>query len=495
MKIDSIRYRAFATNSSSVHTPIIVTKGAPEDFLVNDCGFGWQAFIASSEEARRKYVGTALSHQLPIKDFDLRKAIVQQWAGVEIEDGYIDHQSLPVIPCRFGTTTPHREYFNNLLKWFTQKGLVIVGGNDNSSESGPNESWFAIDDVKKTHNGDIVKFPYPKDQCAKGGRIICRFDPKGFYTLFDKIYGTKIRMSFDDTVNMEKSTYPELVDLKITDKCNKGCSYCYQASIPGGNHASYEDICAIIEALGKMEVFELAIGGGEPTLHPDFLDILTYAGERGIIPSFSTRNLSWFTGESVEIFKKFCGAFAYSIDSASEIEALEKVFGEFKLGGAYAKNSVTLQFVLKPTTTQKDLDEIFEKNQNHRFPLTLLGWKPIGRAAGLLPTGPVATSLPGDSRCDIDWARTFEQHEISIDTAVASLYKEEIAKSGAAEWSYKILEGAHSMYIDAVAKKMAPSSYCPESQYVSCESFSTSLCKEIIRRGLTKEIAEAFKTF
>jgi organic radical activating enzyme len=547
MKIDSIRYRAFATNSSSVHTPIIVTNGTPEDCMVNECEFGWQAFIASSEEARRKYIGTALSDQLSTKDFELRKTIVQRWAGVEIEDGYIDHQSMPVIPCRFGTTTPHRDYFINLLKWFTQKGLVIIGGNDNLSEDDPNEAWLAIDDIKKTHNGRIVKFPYPKDQSAKGGRIICRFDRKGFYTLFDRFYGTKIRMSFRDAINMEKSTYPELVDLKITDRCSKGCSYCYQASVPNGSRASYGDICSIIKALAELEVFELAIGGGEPTLHPDFLNILTYAGERGITPSFSTRNLSWFTAKNVEIFKKFCGAFAYSIDSASDIEALEKVSGEFNLGCAYGKHFVTLQFVLKPTTTQKDLDEIFEKNKNYQFPLTLLGWKPIGRAAGSLTAGSLTagsltagsltagpltagpltagpltagsltagpltagpltagpltagplTAGPvgflGELRCDIDWARTFEQHEISIDTAVANLYKEEIAKLGVADWSYKILEGAHSMYIDAVAKKMGPSSYCPKNQYVSCKAFST-LVDEAQKRTLIEEITEAFKIF
>jgi organic radical activating enzyme len=518
MKIDSIRYKAFATNSSSVHTPIIVTNGAPEDFLVSECEFGWQSFIAASEEARRKYIGIALSQHIPIIDFELRKAIVQQWVGVEIIDGYIDHQSLPVIPCRFGTTTPHREYFNNLLKWFIQKGLVIVGGNDNLSDDEANDAWLAIDDIKKAHNGSIVKFPCPKDQ-GVNGRIVCRFDPKGFYTLFDRTCGTKIRMSFDDGVDMGKSTYPELVDLKITDKCNRECSYCYQASISNGRHASHENIYDIIKALAKMEVFEIAIGGGEPTLYPDFLNILKYAGELGIVPSFSTRNLSWFTAESAEIFKKFCGGFAYSIDSASEIEALEKVVGEFNLQSSYAKHTVTLQFVLKPTTTQKDLDEIFEKNKNYRFPLTLLGWKSIGRAGGLLTTGSavgglltagpagsglliagpavggsVGSSPWGDLRCDIDWARTFEQHEISIDTAVANLYKEEITKLGAADWSYKILEGAHSMYIDAVAKKMAPSSYCPKSQYVSCKDFS-KLVDNAHQRMLVEEIAEAFKTF
>jgi hypothetical protein len=490
MKIDSIRYKAFATNSSSVHTPIIVTDGAPEDFLVDECEFFGEPFVAASEQARRKYIGTALSCHLPINDFELRKAIVQQWVGVTIKDGGIDHQSLPVIPCRFGTTTPHYEYFKQLLKWFIQKGLVIVGGHDDVDEEEHDLTWQTISKIKADHKGNIIKYPYPKDD-ASDGRIVCRFDAKGFYTLFDRMWGTKIRLSFDDTVDMDKSTYPELVDLKITDKCGRGCSYCYQASTPDGKHAPYDEIRSLIGSLAKMEVFEIALGGGEPTLHPHFLRILTYAGERGIMPSFSTRNLSWLNSESAEIFKKFCGAFAYSIDSASEIEALEKVFEGYKLGGACAKNSVTLQFVLRPTTTQKDLDAIFEKNQNHNFPIILLGWKPMGRAATPAVSSPSTVGLSGDSRCSIDWIKTLSHYRISIDTAVASLYKEEIAKSGAADWSYKIVEGAHSMYIDAVARKMAKSSYCPESQYVSYEVF----CDEDEDEPLAGEIAEAFKTF
>lgn len=292
-------------------------------------------------------------------------------------------------------------------------------------------------------------------------------------------------MSFNDGVDMSKSTYPELVDLKITNQCTKGCSYCYQASTPDGKHASYEDICSVIAALAKMEVFEIAIGGGEPTLHPDFLSILKYASDLGIRPSFSTRNLSWFNKESVRLFKESCGAFAYSIDFANEIEALDRVVEEFDLNHTYGKDWVTLQFVLRPTMTQGDLDAILEKNEKYNFPITLLGFKTMGRAEGLLP----------NLRCNIDWAKTLDNCGISIDTAVANLYREEIAKAGAAEWSYKIVEGAHSMYIDAVAKKMGPSSYCLDDQYMHYEALFTGCGPEARQRRLDNFISEVFAAF
>ena len=54
---------------------------------------------------------------------------------------------------------------------------------------------------------------------------------------------------------------------------------CYAHSGPGGTHLSYEQCIAAIDRLveveGRPEVLQLS--GGEPTIHPQFLDVLDYA--------------------------------------------------------------------------------------------------------------------------------------------------------------------------------------------------------------------------
>ena len=54
---------------------------------------------------------------------------------------------------------------------------------------------------------------------------------------------------------------------------------CYAASGPGGQHVSFEECCRAIDRLveveGRPEVLQLS--GGEPTIHPEFRRILTYA--------------------------------------------------------------------------------------------------------------------------------------------------------------------------------------------------------------------------
>ena len=67
--------------------------------------------------------------------------------------------------------------------------------------------------------------------------------------------------------------------LEITDNCNLTCSMCYADSRPGLKHKSLDEVKAAIDALvaaeGQPDVLQLS--GGEPTLHPQFDEILLYA--------------------------------------------------------------------------------------------------------------------------------------------------------------------------------------------------------------------------
>jgi uncharacterized radical SAM superfamily Fe-S cluster-containing enzyme len=72
--------------------------------------------------------------------------------------------------------------------------------------------------------------------------------------------------------------------VEITTSCNLHCPMCYASSGPGGKHLSLDDCRRAIDRLvaveGRAEV--LQISGGEPTIHPEFLDILDYGCARPI---------------------------------------------------------------------------------------------------------------------------------------------------------------------------------------------------------------------
>lgn len=70
--------------------------------------------------------------------------------------------------------------------------------------------------------------------------------------LFDRRNGTKLRFAIG---SYTKATRPELVDIKITDWCDVGCTFCYQDSTLLGRHASWENLSYVVEELAKYRVF------------------------------------------------------------------------------------------------------------------------------------------------------------------------------------------------------------------------------------------------
>lgn len=83
--------------------------------------------------------------------------------------------------------------------------------------------------------------------------------------------------------------FPETIDIKITDKCNVGCSFCYEKSCPNGHHGNlYHPIFDSIPA-----GVELAIGGGDPMLHPNLENFLVRMKDRGVICNLTLHYLSF----------------------------------------------------------------------------------------------------------------------------------------------------------------------------------------------------------
>ena len=72
--------------------------------------------------------------------------------------------------------------------------------------------------------------------------------------------------------------------LEINSACNLHCPMCFASSGPGGTHLSADDcrraIDRLVEVEGRPEILQLS--GGEPTIHPHFLEIWNYACDQPI---------------------------------------------------------------------------------------------------------------------------------------------------------------------------------------------------------------------
>lgn len=462
--------KGFATNSSSTHSIILLKQGVKlqdtNDALAGQ--FGWGHFTAASKEAKALYfaclVRSAARQVIRTPYLDNRyssaqEVLEQAWqelarvmvtevlgyvpAGALSEDAHVDHQSVFVLPTVHDGRGMSVEFAKDLWAFFSRGDVAILGGHDNGDEVHPD-----------AYSGDRARPGLPQDS---GDDIRVRREAWG-WSMFNRSTGTRLHLG-PATAGAaglaldgypDKSATPELVDVKITDHCPFGCSYCYQGSTPAGKHADAGALHAVARELRKRQVWEVALGGGEPTMHPEFLDILQVFVDEHVVPNFTTRSTKWMESPiRARRIMSLVGGVAFSVDTAKDVERYAAAIDDAGLNLDYNRRPFSFQYVVG-TGDEHALVDVARavKNTDHR--LTLLGYKTTGRGNSLTPY-------------EVNWAavlKDLEMYQVSIDTALAQ--RSQRMLQGVDPRSYFTQEGKHSCYIDAVAGMVGPSSYAPE---------------------------------
>ncbi len=71
-----------------------------------------------------------------------------------------------------------------------------------------------------------------------------------------------------------------LTVVEVTDRCNLTCPTCYAGSSPTyGRHRTFDEVKAMLDTIvrNEKEPDVVQISGGEPTIHPQFWEIMDYA--------------------------------------------------------------------------------------------------------------------------------------------------------------------------------------------------------------------------
>lgn len=276
--------------------------------------------------------------------------------------------------------------------------------------------------------------------------ITARWD-KNALTIFSRRDGTKIRFAVG---KYEKASRPELVDLKITDYCSFGCSFCYQDSSLLGKHAPFENIEFIADELARARVFEVAIGGGDPLEYPGIVDVLRAFHSRGVIPNFTTKFPAKVRKLWPEI-SSLVGGFAYSAENALQVEMAARVLHTIP------SEKVSLHYVMG-LGDRAHFEDYMRAANRAGYRVTLLGYKTTGRGKDLAPQPydwwiDSVSSLVRDGECP----------SLSIDTPLAEQYD---GKMPVPDYLYHTNEGKFSMYVDAVAMTFGASSFDEDEDLV-----------------------------
>ena len=81
--------------------------------------------------------------------------------------------------------------------------------------------------------------------------------------------------------------------IEVTARCNLRCVHCY-INLPAGDidakqkELTYKQICDILDQIADEGCLWLLFTGGEPFIRPDFLDIYTYAKNKGFLITLFT---------------------------------------------------------------------------------------------------------------------------------------------------------------------------------------------------------------
>ncbi len=101
---------------------------------------------------------------------------------------------------------------------------------------------------------------------------------------------------------------------EITSRCNLRCRHCYNSSSSENTaQLTRETILTCLEFFSSKGVRDLSISGGEPLLHPDVVNILRDADDRGLQTLLAT-NGTLLSGELVKRISPYVTYYQISVD-------------------------------------------------------------------------------------------------------------------------------------------------------------------------------------
>ena len=203
---------------------------------------------------------------------------------------------------------------------------------------------------------------------------------KGYNYVFNPQNGFTVR--YGDSIDEDPfvGPVPELADISINNVCDRGCDFCYKDSNMSGKTMSLEEYTKVLENLPLT--WQLALGGGEPTMHPDFIEILRMTREDfDKVPNYTT-NGTHLTDEIVAATKAYCGAVAVSYSDRDDVWIkATKTFIE-------AGVKTNIHFVVSEKTAQTAMNLMVELGVTPEVlgleglnAVVFLLYKPVGRAS------------------------------------------------------------------------------------------------------------------
>ena len=266
----------------------------------------------------------------------------------------------------------------------------------------------------------------------------------GNYMMFiDLETGTKIRKNNLDCFIPEK---PESMDIKITNKCDKGCAFCHENSTPDGLHGDIMNL-KFIETL--LPYTELALGGGNPLTHPDLVSFLEKCKALKLVPSMTINQIHFMKPEYEELINKLVSEKLIYGLGISLTRATDEFIARVK---KYPNAVIHIINGVQPMSEVKKL-------YDHNLKVLILGYKMFRRGIEYFSEAVDATK----NEYYAELGEMLKQFDVvSFDNlALKQLETKRLLSEDQWNEFYMGDDGSHTMYIDCINKQFARSSVAP----------------------------------
>ena len=182
-----------------------------------------------------------------------------------------------------------------------------------------------------------------------------------YYVYFDLQTGTKIRINDEDYFTPD---FPESMDIKICNRCDRMCPQCHEQSTPNGALADLVSP-SFVDTLRPFT--ELALGGGNVFEHPDLLQFLLKCKRKSLVPSITVNQYHFFRNyEAVKYLSENGLIYGIGISLENPTEEFIRVVQQFPNAVIHVINGIV---------TIKQLEAL----KNKGLKILILGYKSFGR--------------------------------------------------------------------------------------------------------------------
>ena len=262
-----------------------------------------------------------------------------------------------------------------------------------------------------------------------------------YNVILDLNDGTMIRYTEADQLRPE---FPDSMDVKITNRCDRGCLWCHEKSTKDGCHANWDSLEKFIVGLPKHT--QLALGGGNVLAYPWLTDLLLLCKDSELVPSITINQVHFMDKDNQRylrqlINEKLLYGLGVSLEKAttSFIEQIETF-----------PNAVI--HVIAGVVSMKELEMLANRN----LKILILGYKEFGRGIDYLDQchNTVSKNLHA---LRIDLKKMIAQNWFS-NISFDNLALEQLAVRGLLtdkEWNefYMGADGVSTMYVDMVKEQ------------------------------------------